>query len=114
MALDLLKGADYFLHAHALLASVALSRLRQGCREDSGADVVAVTTLPLVSVSSAPCEGGQWHATGDRPEAALPSFYPVEVFVPSLSQPGTPKIGVVTSVPGYEMLAGTGAMIPSL
>lgn len=25
-----------------------------------------------------------------------------------------PKIGVVTSVPGYEMLAGRGAMTPSL
>ena len=81
MALDLLQGADYFLHANALLASVALPRPQQGCREDSGTNVVAVTTSPLVSVSSVPCEGGQWHATGDRPEAALPSFYPVGVFV---------------------------------
>lgn len=81
MALDLLKGLNYFLYANALLASVALPRPQQGCREDSGTNVVAVTTLPLVSASSVPCEDGQWHATGDRSEAARPSLYPVGVFV---------------------------------
>ena len=81
MALELLKGVDYFLYANALFASVALLRPQQGCREDNGTNVVAVTTLLLVSASSVPCEGGQWHATGGRSEAAHPSLYPVGVFV---------------------------------
>ena len=98
-ALSWSSGSCWHGGAECLSGSIPPPQPQQECREGSGTNVVAATALPLVSTSSVPHEGGQWHATEDRSEAALPSLHPVGVSVSKSPPILTPKEWELSPLP---------------